>query len=206
MPAAPTPRVSVVIVLWNRAELTFRCLRALSESTRLDLEFIIVDNQSTDATSALLERTRNIAVIRNRSNLGFTVAANQGAALARGEFILFLNNDAEPLPGSLAVLVDTLSQSPSICAAGGKLVFPDGTLQEAGGIVWPDGSCQSVRSGQDPGAPEFCFERDVDFCSGAFLLTRRDTFRDRGGFDERYRPAYTRTWITASGCGRLACA
>ena len=122
--------------------------------------------------------------------MGFTVAANQGAALARGEFILFLNNDAEPLPGSLAVLVDTLSQSPSICAAGGKLVFPDGTLQEAGGIVWPDGSCQSYGRGQDPGAPEFCFERDVDFCSGAFLLTRRDTFRDRGGFDERYRPAY----------------
>ena len=118
------------------------------------------------------------------------VAANQGAALARGEFILFLNNDAEPMPGSLAALVDTLSQSPSIGAVGGKLVFPDGTLQEAGGIVWSDGACESYGRGQDPSAPEFCFERDVDFCSGAFFLTRRETFQGYGGFDERYRPAY----------------
>ena len=190
LPLASTPRVSVVIVVWNRAELTFRCLRALSEGTYPALELIVVDNKSSDETLALLERTTNITVIRNASNLGFTVAANQGAGLARGEFILFLNSDAEPLPGSLAALVDTLSQSTAIGAVGGKLVFPDGTLQEAGGIVWPDGSCESYGRGRDPSAPEFCFERDVDYCSGAFLLTRRETFQAFGGFDECYRPAY----------------
>ncbi len=142
LPRASLPLVSVVIVVWNKAELTFRCLRALCAQPEVPLGIVVVNNHSTDATDALLRRAIGLTVVTNEQNQGLTVAANQGARVARGELVLFLNNDAEPLPGSLKQLVDTLSMSPKIGAVGGKLI-PDGRLQEAGSIVWSDGSCEA---------------------------------------------------------------
>lgn len=199
-PSASLPQVSIVLVLWNRAELTLRCLRALSDQAGVASELIIVDNNSTDDTARLLDLVRGARILHNTQNAGFTVAANQGARAARGEFVLFVNSDAEPLPASLSSLIETISGSDSIGAVGGKLVFPTGVLQEAGSIVWSDGSCEAYGRGHDPSAPEYNFERDVDFCSGAFLLTRRETFTSLGGFDERYKPAY---YEDADYCVRL---
>ena len=186
--------------MWNRAELTLRCLRALCEQSDVPIEVVLVDNQSTDDTSALLDRIVGAKVVRNATNLGFTMAANFGAHAATGTCLLFLNNDAEIMPGSLQHLLAAVGSNPSIGAVGGKLVFPDGRLQEAGAIVWSMASATRWSRG-DPEAPEFNFRRDVDYCSGAFLLTRRDLFDQLGGFDERYRPAYyedldycTRLW------------
>jgi GT2 family glycosyltransferase len=184
------PLVSIVVVLWNRAELTLRCLRAISEEPDLPVEVILVDNQSTDDTAALLAQISGATVLRNTSNLGFTVAANCGATAAQGDLLLFLNNDAELMPGALRRLVATIAADPTIGAVGGKLVFPGGRLQEAGSIIWSDGSCDAYGRFGDPDASEFNFQRDVDFCSGAFLLTRRRLFKELGGFDERYEPAY----------------
>ena len=189
-PEHPAPLVSIVVVLWNRAELTFRCLRAVSELRGLPVEVVLVDNQSTDETPELLARVVGATVVRNGSNLGFTIAANLGARAARGELLLFLNNDAEMMLGALERLVATLSSDPTIGAVGGKQVFPDGRLQEAGSIIWSDGSCEAYGRNGDPDAGEFNFQRDVDYCSGALLLTRRDLFERVGGFDERYQPAY----------------
>lgn len=197
-PAAPD--VSVVVVVWNRAELTFGCLRALAVDAGATTEVIVVDNGSTDETPDLLARLDNAVVIRNASNLGFTLAANLGAKAARGEFLLFLNSDAELVPGSLGHLLDTARGAGSIGAVGGKLVFPDGRLQEAGAIIWSDGSCDAYGRGSDPADPEYNFERRVDFCSGALLLTPRVVFERLGGFDERYRPAY---YEDADYCARL---
>jgi GT2 family glycosyltransferase len=194
------PVVSVVVIVWNRADLTLSCLRALATETEIATEVIVVDNGSTDETTDLLSRIDGAIVIRNSSNLGFTVSANLGAKAARGDFLLFLNNDAELMPGSIQQLVDTARRASSIGAVGGKLVFPDGRLQEAGSIIWSDGSCEAYGRGSDPAAPEYNFERQVDFCSGALLLTRRAPFERLGGFDERYRPAY---YEDADYCARL---
>jgi len=188
--AAATPVVSVVVVVWNHADLTLKCLQALAEQTEVAAEIIIVDNASTDETVDLLARIGGATVIRNSSNLGFTVAINIGAKAARGEFILFVNNDATLEPGAIRHMVNTARRSRSIAAVGGKLVYPDGRLQEAGSVIWSDGSCAAYGHGGDPAAPEYNFERQVDFCSAALLLTRREVFEDLGGFDERYRPAY----------------
>jgi hypothetical protein len=79
-------------------------------------------------------------------------------------------------------------------------VWPDGLLQEAGSIIWQNGSCEGYGRGADPTAPKYSFRRDVDFCSGAILLTRRSLFRELGGFDDRYRPAY---YEDADFCVRL---
>ncbi len=182
--------MSVILVLWNRAALTLSCLRALCGSTDVPFEIVIVDNASTDETPDLLTKLVGATILRNVENLGFTVAANIGAAAARGEFLLFLNNDADLLPAAIERLVETIRRSGRIAAVGGKLVFPDGRLQEAGSIIWSDGSCEGYGRGDDPSAPEFNFERDVDFCSAALLLTPRRLFESLGGFDERYRPAY----------------
>jgi GT2 family glycosyltransferase len=199
-PHAERPIVSVVIVVWNHAALTLRCLHAVIEQTGVPIEIIVVDNNSTDETRRLLSRVEGTTVLTNASNLGFTVAANAGSKVARGEFVLFLNNDAELTAGSIERLVNTIRRSPEIGAVGGKLVLPDGSLQEAGSIIWLDGSCEGYGRGEDPRAPAFAFERDVDFCSGALLLTRRDLFATLGGFDERYRPAY---YEDADYCVRL---
>ncbi len=194
------PDVSVITVVWNRAELTLRCLAALAAHTDAAMEVIVVDNASTDETPRLLAQVDGAIVIRNASNLGFPAGNNVGARAARGAFLLFLNNDAELAPGSIGSMVDAARRDASMGAVGGKLVWPDGRLQEAGSIVWADGSCEGYGRGGDPSAPEYNFERQVDFCSGALLLTPRAVFEQLGGFDERYQPMY---YEDADYCARL---
>jgi len=183
------PLVSVLIAVHNKAELTLRCLRSLA-CTRIPIEVVIVDNGSTDETTALLALIDGAVVIRNAENIGFLCAVNQAAALARGKLLLLLNNDTDVLPGSLESAVETLLTSRNAGAVVGKLVHQDGRLQEAGSIVWRDGSCEGYGRGDDPLAPPYMFRRDVDFGSAAFLLTPRATFLEAGGFDRRYQPAY----------------
>jgi GT2 family glycosyltransferase len=196
--ACDRPRVSVIVVIWNRAELLLGCLRALAPER--EIELFLVDNASTDRTPALLSRIDGARILRNTENRGFLLAANQGATEARGEHLLFLNSDAELAPGALSAALATLESSPAIGAVGGKLVLPDRTLQEAGSIIWRDGSCSGYARGAPADDPLADFSRDVDFCSGAFLLTRRALFADLGGFDERFRPAY---YEDADYCVRL---
>ena len=190
IPSSRKPELSVILVLFNRAELTLACLRSLSEDYKHDLEIVIVDNASTDDTRKLLDRIHGAKIIRNSRNEGFLSASNQGASEARGRNLLFLNNDTEVFPGAIASALHTLGDTDDAGAVAGKLIYPDGTLQEAGGIVWQDGSCSGYGRGDDPFAGPYMYRRDIDYCSGAFLLTRRDLFGEMGGFDESFKPAY----------------
>ncbi len=195
-----SPRVSVLLVLHNRAELTLACLRALADVPHPPLEVVIVDNQSTDGTAELLGRLDGTTVIRWDENRGFIKACNEAARVARGEVLLLLNNDAELAAGSLEHAASALEASPSVGAVGGRLILPDGTLQEAGSVVWADGSCEGYGRGDDPWKPEYAFARDVDYCSAALLMTPRRVFENLGGFDERFEPAY---YEDADYCLRL---
>ncbi|MBM3819131.1 MAG: glycosyltransferase [Acidimicrobiia bacterium] len=196
----PDPLVSVLLVLHNRAELTLRCLQSLAADRSFPLELVIVDNASSDATRGLLERVRGANILRSPENVGFLLACNRAARTARGRYLLFLNNDAELQPGSLAAALETITRDASIGAVGGRLVFPDGRLQEAGSLIRDDGSCAGYGRGDVPWKPEYSFQRDVDFCSAAFLLTPRRLFTELGGFDDRYAPAY---YEDADYCVRL---
>ena len=191
-PAPEQPRLSIVLVLYNQAELTLSCLASIAETTGPadGIELVIVDNASTDRTGALLDRVEGATILRNPDNRHFLRAMNQGAAAARGPAMLLLNNDAQLLPGSVAAALRTLRSAADIGAVGGRIILPDGTLQEAGSIIWQNGACAGYGRGGDPLAPEYGFQRDVDFCSGAFLLTWTALWRQLGGFDDRYAPAY----------------
>src|SRR5262249_49150232 len=128
--------------------------------------------------------------IRNSENRNFLLAVNQAALEARGRYLLLLNNDAQLLPGSLRAALDTIESEPGIGAVGGRLILFDGSLQEAGSIIWRDGSCLGYGRGDNPFASSYMFRRDVDYCSGAFLLTPLELWKKLGGFDEAFVPAY----------------
>ncbi|MBI5586988.1 MAG: glycosyltransferase family 2 protein [Deltaproteobacteria bacterium] len=189
-PKFEAPVVSILLVTYNRAEYTFQCLETVKAHSDVPYEVIIVDNASADQTRALLDRVKNITVLKNDENAGFLKACNQGVKQAKGKHILFLNNDTQVGPRWLTELVSTMETYPDCGAVGAKMIMPDGRLQEAGSIIWRDGSTTCYGRGANPFAPEFSHVREVDYCGGACLLVRKDLFFELGGFDERYAPAY----------------
>ena len=192
-PKLEAPLVSIILVLYNKAELTLKCLRSLiavANNPKCSCEIIVVDNASQDKTRQLLDQISGIIRINNNENLHFLTAVNQASKVAKGNYLLLLNNDAQILPGSLSSAINTYCSDKNIGAVGGKIVLLDGTLQEAGSIIWRDGSCLGYGRGDNPFDYSYMFQRDVNYCSGAFLLTERNLFLEMGGFDEDYKPAY----------------
>jgi GT2 family glycosyltransferase/glycosyltransferase involved in cell wall biosynthesis len=191
VPTSATPHVSIVIPVYNKIVYTVACLRSLAEHAgAASFEVIVVDDCSTDTTPQRLEDVDGVRVIRNAQNLGFVGSCNAGAAAARGEFVLFLNNDTVVTPGWLDALVDVFAQEADAGLVGSKLVYPDGRLQESGGIVFRDGSGWNYGRFDDPADPRYNFRREADYCSGAAIILRRELFEHLGGFDQRYAPAY----------------
>jgi GT2 family glycosyltransferase len=183
---------SIIIPVFNKAEFTFQCISSLAAEVDLVRnEVIVVDNASTDQTVNVLAHFENdVRVIRNEENRGFVDACNQGAGAARGKYLLFLNNDTRVLPGWLDHLVETIEADPANGAVGSMFLYPDGSIQEAGSIVWKNGEAHHYGWGASPDDRRFTFAREVDYCSGASLLIRKDLFDKLGGFDHRFAPAY----------------
>ena len=189
-PTLDHPALTIVLVFYNQARLSLLCLSSLLEFADVSFRLIIVDNNSSDETSKLLEHIENAQIIRNQENFGFVRAVNQAAEQVKTEYLLLLNNDAVIEEATLSTAINTLKSDSSIGAVGAKIKLLDGSLQEAGSIIWNDGACLGYGRGQDPMQPEFMFQRDVDYCSGAFLLFRCDEFHKLGAFDEAFAPAY----------------
>jgi O-antigen biosynthesis protein len=190
-PQVASPRAAIVIPSLRQAHLLYQTLESLLATFAEEpFELVIVDNASDGETQALFDRLHNVHVQRNDRNLGFGAACTIGARLARAPYVCFLNNDTIVTPGWLQALVATLEREPDCGAVGSRLIHPDGKLQEAGGTIWQDGSGWGYGRGLDPTAPEVSYRREVDYCSAASLLVRRELFLELGGFDERYAPAY----------------
>ncbi len=185
------PRVSIVIPVYNKFAYTAACLRSLAEHAgQVPFEVIVVDDGSSDSTPQRLAEIAGIRSVRNARNLGFVGSCNAGAESAQGEFIVFLNNDTIVTAGWLDALLRCFEEEPECGLAGAKLVYPDGRLQEAGGIVFNDGSGWNYGRFEDPADPRYNFRREADYCSGAAILLRRDLFEQLGRFDMCYAPAY----------------
>jgi len=190
-PTFDRPRVSIVIPVYNQWDFTYSCLRSVLEHTEgVAFEVIVADDVSTDETTKITSYIENITVVRDDKNRGFLLNCNHAAAHARGEFIFFLNNDTNVQPGWLSSLVRLMEEDASIGMAGSKLVYPDGRLQEAGGIIWKDASGWNFGRLSDPEKSEFNYVKDVDYISGAAIMIRTEIWKKLGGFDPRYVPAY----------------
>lgn len=185
------PTVSVVIVVWNKWQYTYQCLKSLYDNTKdIKYEVVIIDNGSSDDTHRMLKKIKNIKIIFNKKNLYFIKACNIGVNKSRGKYIYLLNNDAYVTDGALFSLVNTIESEKKIGVVGSKLIFSDGKLQEAGSMLWSDGSALGYGRGDDPNKEEYCYRREVDFCSGASLLIPRSLYQKVGGMKAEYEPAY----------------
>ncbi len=181
---------SIVIPTFNNASLTFRCVNSIRSSPiGASYEIIVVDDGSRPLHKKRIARLSGVKVVNLPENSGYLRACNSGVAEARGEIIVLLNNDTEVQPGWLDALVINFRE-PTVGLVGAKLVYPNGTLQEAGGIIFSDGSAANYGRGGDPEDPRYTYRRDVDYCSGAAIAVRRELLVDLGGFDKRYENAY----------------
>jgi GT2 family glycosyltransferase len=191
LPTSDTPLASIVVPVYGQLEHTLRCLRALAgQPPQAPFEVIVVDDGSPDDSAGVLPAIAGLRYHRRAENGGFIAACNDGAALARGEYLVFLNNDTVPQPGWLDVLLQTFAEHPGAGLVGAQLLYPDGRLQEAGGVVFADGSGWNYGRHQSPVDPRYGYLRDVDYASGAAIAIPRALFAQLGMFDVRYAPAY----------------
>ncbi len=191
MPASAHPRASIVIPVYGQFTHTLACLRAIAEHPpRTPFEVIVVDDGSLDETVSALPQVAGLRYHRRAGNDGFIAACNEGAGLARGEFLVFLNNDTVPQPGWLDALLQTFADHPDAGLVGAQLLYPDGRLQEAGGVVFSDGSAWNYGRYESPADPRYGYLRNADYVSGAAMALPRALFETLGGFDPRYAPAY----------------
>jgi GT2 family glycosyltransferase len=201
VPASADPVVSIIVPTYGQVPFTLRCLAAITRHTVVPhsagqdteapaIEVIVIDDAWDGVETAALAVVRGIRLLRNETNLGFLHSCNRAAALAKGRYLCFLNNDTQVLEGWLEPMVSLFRQCPGTGAVGAKLLYPDGRLQEAGGIVWQDATGWNFGRLEDPARPAYNYVREVDYCSGAALMVERTVFADLGGFDPRYAPAY----------------
>jgi GT2 family glycosyltransferase len=194
-----TQSCSIIIPTHDSCEQLGPCLSMLDDTLppSFEGEVVVVDDASGKEVKALLAESKrsaprlNLKVVRNRSNRGFVESCNRGAAAATGDFLVFLNDDTVPLCGWLPALLRTFKTHRDAGAVGGKLLFPDGRLQEAGSVIFSDGAGANFGRGDllsDDAL--YNYVREVDYCSAALLATPRELFEEIGGFDERYCPAY----------------
>jgi GT2 family glycosyltransferase len=185
------PEVSIIIPVYNKLEYTLRCLKSLMyQKIRTTFEVIVADDCSTDSTQEALSSIERLKYIRNPENYGFLNSCNHASQEARGQYIVILNNDTIALENWLEELISPFTTQEEVGLVGSMLLYPDGTLQEAGGLIWNDGSGWNFGRGQDPNICEYNFVRETDYCSGASIALRTQLWRKLEGFDPLFLPAY----------------
>ena len=192
-PSVERPRASIILLAWKRVDLLLTCLRSLSDSIgrRVEYEVVVVSNDAPQwCRDALKSQAEGVRLVEAQANLGFGGGCNLGASVARGEYLVFLNDDCIVAPGWLEWLVSTADANPQAAAVGSLVLFPNGRIQEAGSVIWADGSTIQVGRKLPGDSLEWHFVRQVDHVSACSLLLTRRAWEQVGGFDIDYHPAY----------------
>ena len=190
-PLENEPKVTIIIPIYGKIDYTLLCLESIAENLpSVKFEVIVVDDCSPDDSLYVLSKIKNIRLLSNDVNQGFIRTCNSGTSVAKGEYLYFLNNDTEVTSGWLDSLVQTFDDFSNVGLVGSKLIYPDGRLQEAGGIIWSDGSAWNFGHSDNPNLPIYNYAREVDYCSGASIMVPKRIFIELGGFDEYFLPAY----------------
>lgn len=187
-----TITVTVLVVNWNRKELLRNCLNSLIlqdlniAGRKVELEVIVIDNSSSDGSQAMVKQEfTQVSLIENKVNRGFCAANNQGIAVARGEFIALLNNDAEACPGWVTELLKALDGRPEFGMAASKIVSWDNArrIDKVGHLIYPDGQNGGRGAGEiDRG--QFENMEEVLWPDGCAAMYRKAMLDKIGGFDE----------------------
>jgi len=186
------PLVSIIIPIYNQYNYTFKCLQSIKKNVRSNNYEIILadDNSQEEDTKNIHNYIKNIKIVRNEKNLGFLLNCNNAAKYALGKYLLFLNNDTQVQVNWLESLLSLIESNTKIGLVGSKLIYPDGRLQEAGGIIWNDASGWNYGRLDKPEKAEYNYLKEVDYISGASIMIEKKLWNNIGGFDKRYTPAY----------------
>ncbi|MFN2224955.1 MAG: glycosyltransferase [Anaerolineae bacterium] len=186
----PASNISVIVLTWNGQDYIVDCLEALLAQDPAPLELIVVDNASTDGTPDLVaQRFPQVTLIRNQRNLGFAAGNNVGLRAATGQTLVLLNQDTQAHSGFLAAMAEAMEE-PGVGLAGCKLLYPDGTIQHAGGFVYgPRGEPEHVGCGA-PDDGRFDERTEPDFVTAAAVAISRACLAEIGPLDEGFAPAY----------------
>jgi GT2 family glycosyltransferase len=188
------PEVSIVILNWNKSITTAQCVNHIHSFTtnNISFEIVVVDNGSNFNEFIKLQEYcgKKADIIRLTSNKFFGEANNIGVEASKGKYTVLLNNDAFVSDNWLSPLLNEIKSNDDIGLVGPKFLFPDGKLQEAGGIMSACGQGIQIGKFLDSNAPAFQIKREVDYCSAAAVICRKADFLKLLGFDLIYEPAY----------------
>jgi GT2 family glycosyltransferase len=187
-----TTVATVIVLAWRLTDELLDGLEGLARGTRHDpFDVIVVLNGADDSVrSAVFGQVEGATVIEVPVNLGFAGGCNLGAIRARGEFLVFLNDDARPEPAWLDNLITSARVHPDAGAITSRVHYPDGSLQEGGARVLADATGMAIGLGAQILPIELSKARPVDYGGAEALLVRRELFAEVGGFDQAYDPAY----------------
>lgn len=191
LPAVKNPEVSIIVSARDHFDSTYHCIASLilAHNTH-SYEVILVDDESSDETMHAETYFENITVIRNQNNLGYLMSNRLAAEKARGRYLCLLNNDTEVTAHWIDNALKVFSLYKDVGSVGCKLINRDGSLQEAGGLIWKGGIPWNYGNGQNASHPRYNYVRQADYLSAAALFVKREVWHEVGGFSQEYVPAY----------------
>lgn len=189
------PLVSIIIINYNGKSYLEKCLESIKKIKYDNLEIIVVDNNSTDGTMEFLAQNYpSIITLKLDKNYGFAKPNNMAAKIAKGDFLLFLNNDTEVTPNFLTELVQVLVGNDQIGICQSLLLKPNGEIDSSGDFIDTIGVVYNSKEPIDK-------IREISSARGASMIIRKELFLDLGGFDEQFFVSFEdvdlgwRTWI-----------
>ena len=191
-----SPLVSIIIPVSNSFNYTYKCINSiLNADSSFFYEIIIIDETLNNKIKLLIEmynqnQSNNIIYYKTKKYKNYIENCNQAVKLSNGKYIAFLRDNTKVYKNWLTYLLKTIENDKIIGLVGSKLIYSNGILEEAGGIVWNNGEYSNYGRGSDANLPEFNYIKEVDFISGISFIIRKSIWNKIGGFDERYDQIY----------------